>query len=119
MLPEDEDRQVLPHDTWCANRRLVPKTTEILAAVPALEAYAFSALKPNGHIRPHRHTNAFVTAALCLQHGGNSYIVVGGERRDYRDGELIIFDYTLEHEVFNLGSKERIVLLMLLDNRMR
>lgn len=119
LLPENEDRQVVPEGTWRANRRLVPKTTEILAAVPRLEAYAFSALEPNGHIRPHRHTNAFVTAALCLQHGGNSYIVVGGERREYRDGEMIVFDYTLEHEVFNRGPKERIVLLMLLDNRMR
>lgn len=119
LLPENEDRQAVPEHTWRANRLRAPKTSELLAAVPGMEAYAFSALEPNGHIRPHRHTNAFVTAALCLQHGGNSYIVVAGERREYRDGEVIVFDYTLEHEVFNLGPDERIVLLMLLENRMR
>ena len=118
LLPENEDRQVSPEDIWMANRRLVPETTKILTAVPSLEAYTLSTLEPNGHIRPHRHKNAFVTAALCLQNGGDSCIVVDGKRHDYHDGEVIIFDYTLEHEVFNFGAKERIVLLMLFDNRL-
>lgn len=120
LLAEKEDREVVSQGVCRANRCLAPRTTEIIrAALPSVEAYAFSALEANGHIRPHRHANAFVTAALCLQDGGNSYIVVDGKRRDYRDGEVVVFDYTLEHEVFNLGPNERIVLLVLVDNRMR
>lgn len=120
LLAENEDRGVVPDSICRANRCLAPETTKMIrATLPRVEAYSFSALEANGHIRPHRHTNLFVTAALCLQDGGNSYIVVDGRRRQYRDGEVIVFDYTLQHEAFNLGPNARIVLLMLLDNRMR
>lgn len=117
LLPEEEDRSAIPEEVWRANRRLAPRSTAILSSIPGLKAFAFSSLAPGGHIQSHKHESPCVTAALCLQDGGDSYLLVAGERRDYRDGEVIIFDYTLEHEVFNLGDGERIVLLVLFDNR--
>jgi hypothetical protein len=118
LLAEAEDRAAVPDQFCLANRRLAPRSAQILSAVPELHAYSFSALAPGGHIRLHRHRNPFVTAALCLQDGGASYIVVAGERQDFRTRETIIFDYTMEHEVVNLGPAERVILLMLLNNRM-
>ncbi len=40
------------------------------------------------------------------------------ESRQYVTGEMLVFDYTLDHYVINDGPRERIVLLMLLGNRM-
>ena len=36
---------------------------------------------------------------------------VGGETREWREGELLIFDDTVEHEAWNEGSSERIILI--------
>jgi aspartyl/asparaginyl beta-hydroxylase (cupin superfamily) len=119
LLAEADDRDVVPDDLCMQNRLLVPRTIEILSTCPAFGGYALSALQSGGHIRPHTHHRPFVTAALCLQDSEGSHIVVGGERRDYREGEMMVFDYCYEHEVINNGPRERIVLLMLLPNRMK
>jgi aspartyl/asparaginyl beta-hydroxylase (cupin superfamily) len=41
--------------------------------------------------------------------------VVNGERCTFRDGEYVVFDYTLPHYSKNEGSDDRIVLLMIID----
>lgn len=118
LLPEEEDRIVIPDEVWKKNQLLAPKSTQILSSISGLKAYSFSSLKPKGHIRPHKHDNPYVTAILCIQDGGNSYIRVEGEKMQFQNRQILIFDYTKEHEVFNNGTEDRIVLLMLLDNRM-
>jgi aspartyl/asparaginyl beta-hydroxylase (cupin superfamily) len=42
-------------------------------------------------------------------------LIVGGERHDFKTGEVTLFDYTLPHEVKNEGTEERIVLLVVID----
>lgn len=116
LLPE-EDRVVFSEEVLREFQRLAPKSTEILSSIHTLKAYSFSSLSPGGHIRPHKHDNHYVTAILCLQDGGDSHIIVAGEKAQFKNGEIVIFDYTKEHEVFNNGKEDRIVLLMLLDNR--
>lgn len=118
LLAEKEDRVVFSDAQCAANRLLVPRTIEILSAIPGLHAYAFSVLDPGQKILPHRHVNPFVTAAFCLQEGGDAYLLVNGERRTFYDEETIIFDYTQEHEIVNNGVQERIVLLLLMNNRL-
>lgn len=118
LLAEKEDRAVFSDELCSHNRLLVPHTTEILSAIPNLHAYAISALDPGKKILPHRHVNPFVTAAFCLQNGGDAYLLVNGERCDFHDHEIVIFDYTQEHEVVNNGEQERIVLLLLMSNRL-
>lgn len=117
LLPELEDRTVIPDEIWRNNQKLAPITTKLLSSIKPIEAYSFSSLNPSGHIRAHRHENACVTASLCLQDGGDSYIVVNGVKAAFKTNEILIFDYTQEHEVFNNGTQDRIVLLMLLKNR--
>ena len=118
LLAEKEDRAVFSDAQCSANRLLVPCTLDILSAIPQLHAYAFSVLDPGKTILPHRHVNPFVTAAFCLQDGGDAYIAVNGERRAFHEKQIIIFDYTQEHEVVNNGTEERIVLLLLMNNRL-
>jgi len=115
LMPEPEDRAIIGESIIQHSRQLAPNTIQQVERIPNLRAYAFSTLKPGGHIRLHRHENPRVTATLCLQTGGQSYIQVDRQRQDFQEGEFVIFDYRLLHEVFNQGQKDRIVLLILLD----
>jgi aspartyl/asparaginyl beta-hydroxylase (cupin superfamily) len=36
---------------------------------------------------------------------------VGGERREWHEGELLVFDDTVEHEAANGGTSDRIILM--------
>jgi aspartyl/asparaginyl beta-hydroxylase (cupin superfamily) len=36
---------------------------------------------------------------------------VGNDRRSWREGELLVFDDTMEHEAWNESREERVVLL--------
>lgn len=118
LLPEDEDRGVFPEGALEESRALAKRTVAIVErSAPTIAAYAFSALRPGGFIRAHTHNNAYVTASLCLDGGSGASIVVDGQRRDYVDGEMIIFDYRLVHEVVHKGDRARVVLLLLLEDR--
>ncbi|NRB37250.1 MAG: aspartyl/asparaginyl beta-hydroxylase domain-containing protein [Pseudomonadales bacterium] len=119
LCVEPEDDGVMSESLCQKNRLQAVQTCAIMQGLPAIKAYAFSLLQPDGHILPHSHDNAFVTAMLCLQDGGNAFIRVNGEVQYFRTGELIIFDYSQLHEVQNNGFKDRIVLLMLLENRLQ
>lgn len=116
IKPEPEDVPNVPPSLINWSRKLAPKTTDLLDSIPGVIAYAFSALAAGAHIAPHQHDNPYVTAMLCLQAEGEVYMVNGGERREIREGEILVFDYTMMHEVENNGSRERIVLLVLLEN---
>lgn len=115
LVPEPEDRGVLPDEICAQARALAPKTTALVGAIPYVRAYAYSRLTPVKHIPEHEHWNPFLVAILCLQGGDHSYIVVNGERCTFHDGEYVVFDYTLPHYSKNEGSDDRIVLLMIID----
>lgn len=117
LVPEAEDRHVFTEDVYARARSLAPTTCERVGAIPYVKAFAFSRLMPGEHIPSHEHWNPYLTALLCLQGGAGCRILVRGERRDFVDGQYIVFDYTLPHEVFNDGDLERIVLLILIAKR--
>ncbi len=118
LLPEPEDRGHFA-DAVCARARTyVPLTARLCGAIPYLVAYAISKMVPGKHVTSHSHWNPFLTAIVCLQDGGGSYLVVDDQRHDYRDGNLVIFDYTLPHEAKNEGTADRYVLLLGIDRRL-
>ncbi len=72
----------------------------------------FSRLKPGTHIRPHH--GVFNTRLIChlpLIVPDGCGIRVGGDTREWREGELLIFDDSFEHEAWNRGTGDRVVLL--------
>lgn len=72
----------------------------------------FSRLKPGTHIRPHH--GVFNTRLIChlpLIVPPGCGIRVGAETREWREGELLIFDDSFEHEAWNRGTGDRVVLL--------
>ena len=104
----------------CARCPATAATMELVA--PAMQlAFAgggetlFSTLKPGTHLRPHcGSTNTRLTCHLPLICPSGCSIRCGDEERPYREGELIFFDDSFEHEVWQRNKKEsvRVVLLI-------
>jgi aspartyl/asparaginyl beta-hydroxylase (cupin superfamily) len=72
----------------------------------------FSLLKPGAWIAPH--TGMFNTRLVChlpLIVPPGCRFRVGNDTREWREGKLFIFDDTIQHEAWNDGDQERIVLI--------
>ena len=86
------------------------------APMPRIEGQApnvlFSRLKPETHIRPHHGLlNTRLICHLPLVVTEQCGIRVGDETREWREGELMIFDDSFEHEAWNRGQGTRTVLI--------
>jgi aspartyl/asparaginyl beta-hydroxylase (cupin superfamily) len=95
-----------------------PQTWEAVQAAPlpwikgAFPTVMFSLLKPGAHIAPHTGMiNTRLTCHLPLIVPPNCSFRVGNEVRDWEEGKLIVFDDTIEHEAWNRGEEDRVVLI--------
>lgn len=96
-----------------------PETTRILAELPLADIpgaspnVLFSRLKPGTDIPPHH--GFFNTRLIChlplIVPENCGELRVGNERRPWREGELLIFDDSIEHEAWNHSAQDRIVLI--------
>jgi aspartyl/asparaginyl beta-hydroxylase (cupin superfamily) len=100
-----------------------PETARALAALPLADIGGlcpnamFSALAPKAHIPPHNgETNARVVAHLPLIVPEGCRYRVGFDWRQWRVGQTLIFDDTIEHEAFNDSDELRVVLIFDLWN---
>lgn len=98
--------------------QLCPTTlaTLKLAPQPVIPGRApialFSRLTPGTHIQPHHgmlNTRLICHLPLIVPNGCG--IRVGAETRVWREGELLIFDDSFEHEAWNRGTSDRTILL--------
>lgn len=72
----------------------------------------YSSLRPGTHIAPHNGLlNTRLICHLPLIAPPGCSFRVGNETREWRQGETIIFDDSIEHEAWNAGTSIRIVLL--------
>jgi aspartate beta-hydroxylase len=102
-----------------ANHAACPRTSAALEALPLVRIrehapeVMFSVLTPGTHILPHRGvTNTRVVCHLPLVVPAGCALTVGGERREWREGEAVAFDDTYEHEAWNRGGQTRVVLII-------
>jgi aspartyl/asparaginyl beta-hydroxylase (cupin superfamily) len=73
----------------------------------------FSVLQPRTAIPPHTgSTNARVTVHLPLVVPPGCRFRVGGETREWREGEAWAFDDTIEHEAWNDSDSPRAILIL-------
>ena len=95
-----------------------PKTAALLEQVPmaqvpdAAPAAFFSALAPRTKIPPHSgvtNTRLIVHIPLIVPPG--CWFRVGNETREWRPGEALIFDDTIEHEAYNGSDRQRAILI--------
>jgi aspartate beta-hydroxylase len=100
------------------NQQLCPGTTMALSEVDLAQIEGlcpnvmFSALAPRTRIPPHHgETNARVIAHLPLVVPENCEYRVGFDRIQWKPGEVIVFDDTLEHEAYNGSDLLRTVLI--------
>ena len=101
-----------------ANAALCPRTLQALGALPLCRiegrtpTVLFSLLRPGTHIPPHHgFLNTRLICHLPLIVPPGCALRVGNETRPWREGELVIFDDTMEHEAWNRSSELRVVLL--------
>jgi aspartate beta-hydroxylase len=100
------------------NAARCPATMAALAQVPLCRiagrtpSILFSLLRPGARIRPHHgFTNARLICHLPLIVPPDCALRVGSETRPWREGELLVFDDSMEHEAWNLSNELRVVLL--------
>lgn len=101
-----------------ANAALCPRTLAILRELPLCRikgrtpTVLFSLLRPGAHIPPHHgFLNTRLICHLPLIVPPECALRVGNETRPWREGQLVIFDDTMEHEAWNRSSEPRVILL--------
>jgi ornithine lipid ester-linked acyl 2-hydroxylase len=96
-----------------ANCALCPETTRMIEQIPGLTTAGFSSLAPGTHIAPHvGYTTAVFRCHLGLVVPEGCSMRVGSETREWKEGECLIFDDTVEHEVWHRGDRPRVILLL-------
>ena len=125
------DEGLLNNDDWGAlylwehgklveeNASLFPETVAALqlAPMPFIDRQApmalFSSLKPRTNIPPHN--GVLNTRLIChlpiVVPEPCGALRVGNEQRRWREGELLIFDDSIQHEAWNHSAEQRVVLL--------
>jgi tetratricopeptide (TPR) repeat protein len=100
------------------NADRAPETMKALALAPMpvigerSPIAHYSLLKPGTHIKPHHgmlNTRLICHLPLIVPEG--CALRVGNETRSWREGELMIFDDSFEHEAWNRSNATRIILL--------
>jgi hypothetical protein len=106
----------LAEETPLAGR--FPRTLQALAAADIVRIEGrpmelfFSRLKPGTHIPPHHGiANNRITVHLPLIVPGDCEIRVGGGSHRWREGEIMAFDDSFEHEAWNRAGADRVVLI--------
>jgi len=98
---------------------LCPKTVAALEAAPQPQIPGqapialFSRLRPDTHIPPHH--GMLNTRLIChlplLVPENCGALRVGSQQRPWIEGEMLIFDDSMEHEAWNKSDRDRVVLL--------
>jgi len=101
------------------NLEKCPKTAAVLHQLPEalsciLGQVHFSLLTPGTRLKPHcGGTNYRLTAHLgMIIPRGDVGIKVGEKKKKWREGKVLIFDDSYEHEVWNNSEFDRVVLLI-------
>lgn len=100
------------------NQERCPCTVEAIRRVPLsaigsrTPSVFFSLLRPGAHIPPHHgmlNSRLICHLPLIVPTGG--WLRVGGETRFWKEGRLLIFDDSIEHEAMNPAETLRLVLI--------
>jgi ornithine lipid ester-linked acyl 2-hydroxylase len=104
------------------NCQRCPETTRLLESLPGMVAAGFSRLAAASRILPHcgykgysdYHLRAHL--ALVIPASGACGLTVGGETRGWYEGKCLLFNDSTEHNAWNDGPGDRVVLLVDLQN---
>ena len=98
-----------------AHCRQCPRTAQLIESIPGHEvglAY-FSRLQPGAHLNAHCGSrNTALRCHLGLRIPEGCEIRVGSETRGWTEGKCMMFDDSIEHEVWNRSNQNRYVLIL-------
>ena len=96
------------------NAARCPHTVSACRAVPGWVEAGFSLFQPGTHLYPHRGERLDVLRCHLplIVPKGDTGIRSGAEVRSWERGRSFIFDDTFEHEAWNHGDSDRVVLLV-------
>ena len=104
------------------NCAMCPKTASALESLPGMKTAMFSILAPNYHIPAHKGpTRAMVRAQLALKVPTDSekvWIRIHDQVLHWKEGKVMLFDDTYEHEVRNDTDETRAVLFIDIERPM-
>jgi len=104
------------------NCALCPHTAAVLDTLPGMRTAMFSILAPHYHIPPHKGpTRAVIRAHLALKVPTDRekvWIRVDDQILHWKEGEVVLFDDSYEHEVRNDTDETRAVLFIDIDRPM-
>ena len=96
-----------------------PKTAELIYSIPTILSCDFSFLPAQTKIKPHEGYTRMVLRChlpLIVPVGNQCGIRVGNETHFWKEGELVIFDDSFEHEAWNNSNEDRVVLMFDIPN---
>jgi ornithine lipid ester-linked acyl 2-hydroxylase len=104
------------------NCALCPRTAAVLDALPGMRTAMFSILAPRYHIPPHKGpTRAVIRAHLALKvpvDREQVWLRVDDQILHWKEGKVVLFDDSYEHEVRNDTDETRAVLFIDIDRPM-
>lgn len=101
------------------NAKLCPKTAELIYSIPEILSCDYSYMNPGTHVLPHKGYSRMVLRchiALIVPDEELCALRVGNEIKHWKEGELMIFDDSFEHEAWNKSDKRRVVLMFDIPN---
>jgi len=101
------------------NAALCPRTAELVFSIPEIISANYSYMKPKTHILPHSGYSRMQLRChlpLVVPDEELCAIRVGNETVHWREGELIVFDDSFDHEAWNRTDSLRVVLMFDIPN---
>ncbi len=97
-----------------ANRARCPATARACAAVPGLVNASLSLFRPGTQLYPHRGEMQGVLRCHLglIVPAGDVALRAGGAIHRWQPGRCVVFDDTFEHDAWNRGDADRIVLIV-------
>ncbi len=98
----------------CPSTSLVLESIDLCRIADQTPEVCFSRLKPGSRILRHfgvSNTRAVMHLPLVVPPNCALHLLGVGEHR-WREGELVLFDDTYEHEAWNHSTRDRVILLM-------
>ncbi len=104
---------------FLSHAKLCPKTASLIYSIPEILSCDYSYMEPHTHILPHKGYSKMVLRChlpLIVPNEELCGLRVGDETRHWKEGELLIFDDSFDHEAWNKSDAKRVVLMFDIPN---
>ena len=90
-----------------------PITNGLVRSIPNVYMAGFSILEPKTRIFPHKgYTHEVYRSHLGLITPKGAWLEVDGERVEWEQGKMFVFDDMVTHSAYNGSDEERVILLL-------